>query len=93
MAYTIEVEAIIDHRPAEVGPEALNIEYLIKLAGFDRAGTQHGIASRVHRYRTAPSIQLVTTGRRGYQRNQPASHNRAVSASKTVASRSFSEIL
>ena len=25
-----EVEAIIDHRPAEVGPEALNIEYLIK---------------------------------------------------------------
>ena len=32
-----EVEQIIDHRPATVGPEALHIEYLIKWAGFDKA--------------------------------------------------------
>jgi hypothetical protein len=31
-----EVSAIIDHRPANVGPEALNIEYLVKWLGFDR---------------------------------------------------------
>ena len=31
-----EVEQIIDHRPATVGPEALHIEYLVKWLGFDR---------------------------------------------------------
>jgi hypothetical protein len=32
-----EVEQILDHRPAEVGPEARLIEYWVKWKGFDRA--------------------------------------------------------
>ncbi len=32
-----EVEHIIDHRPAVAGPEALDIDYLVKWTGFDRA--------------------------------------------------------
>lgn len=32
-----EIEQIIDHRPADAGPETRDIEYLIKWVGFDRA--------------------------------------------------------
>jgi hypothetical protein len=80
-----EVEAIIEHRPAEVGPEALNIEYLVKWTGFDRADSTGSLATRSSK---APSTLLATIGRRDHQRNRQTRHARAASTSKTVASRS-----
>ncbi len=74
-----EVEAIIDHRPAEVGPEARHIEYLVKWTGFDRQDStwepgeslQQGAIDAISDYWSARSpATTANTPRSGRQRKQ-----------------------
>jgi hypothetical protein len=74
-----EVEQIIDHRPAEVGPEARDIEYLVKWTGFDRADStwepgeslQQGAIDAISDYWSARAPETPTsTPRSGRQRKK-----------------------
>ncbi len=74
-----EVEQILDHRPAEVGPEARLIEYLIKWKGFDRADStwepgdslQEGAIDAISDYWEARSaVTSTSTPRSGRQKKR-----------------------
>ncbi len=74
-----EVDQIIDHRPAAVGPEARDIEYLVKWTGFDRADStwesseslQQGAIDAISDYWSARAPATTTsTPRSGRQRKK-----------------------
>ncbi len=64
-----EVEQIINHRPEAVGPEALNIEYLVKWTGFNRQDStwepgdslQQGAIDAISDYWSARSPETPTS--------------------------------
>jgi hypothetical protein len=73
-----EVDMIIDHRPAAVGPEARDIEYLVKWTGFDRADStwepgdslQQGAIDAITDYWSARAPASTTSTPSGRQRRQ-----------------------
>ncbi len=73
-----EVDQIIDHRPAAVGPEARDIEYLVKWTGFDRADStwepgdslQQGAIDAISDYWSARAPATTTSTPSGRQRKK-----------------------